>query len=184
MSRIRPWRLQRSQIVFDEPWYKLRRDWALLPDGQQVDDYYVSLRPEVVLIFAISADEEVILVRQYKHGAGEILLEFPGGTFVGGSEASADAAARELAEETGYTASQMQFLGAVWDDPTRQNNRIHLYLARGARLTQAQDLDDHEDIEVVKVPLRRLREMCLRGDIAVTGSIALAFRAFEALRER
>jgi ADP-ribose pyrophosphatase len=182
MSRIRPWRLQRSKIVFDEPWYRLRRDWLLLPDGRQIDDYYVSLRPEVVLVFAVTEADEVVMVRQYKHGTGQILLEFPGGTFVGGQENGAEAAARELAEETGHTAEAFEFLGTAWDDPTRQNNRIHFYLARHARLTQAQDLDEHEDIEVVLVPLRRIRQMCMTDEIAVTGSLALAFRALEALR--
>jgi 8-oxo-dGTP pyrophosphatase MutT (NUDIX family) len=92
------------------------------------------------------------------------------------------AAARELAEETGFTAAQMEFLGTAWDDPTRQNNRIHFFLARDARRTQGQSLDENEDIEVLQLPLRRVKQMCLNGEIAVTGSLALAFRALEALR--
>jgi ADP-ribose pyrophosphatase len=182
MSRIRPWRLLRSEIVFDEPWYKLRRDWAALPDGRNVDDYYVSLRPEVVLIFALTPDDEVVMVRQYKHGAASILLEFPGGTFLPAHEQAAVAAARELAEETGYAAPELELLGTAWDDPTRQDNRVHMYLARGARLTQAQALDEHEDIEVVTLPLRKLKTMCTNGELCVTGSLALAFLALEALR--
>jgi ADP-ribose pyrophosphatase len=182
MSRIRPWRLIKSEIVFDHKWYRLRRDWILLPDGRKIDDYFLSLRPEVVLIFAVTPEEEVLLVRQYKHGAGAIIYEFPGGTFWGNEEEAAIAAARELAEETGYTATGLQFLGAVWDDPTRQDNRIHMYLAREAQCTQAQSLDEHEDIEVVLVGLRKVKQMCLDGEIAVTGSLALAFRALEALK--
>ena len=184
MSSIKPWRLIRSAIVFDEPWYRLRRDWAMLPDGRQVDDYYVSLRPEVALVFAVTPDDEVVMVRQYKHGAGRVLLEFPGGTFLQDQEAGAHAAARELVEETGYVAEQMDLLGIAWDDPTRQDNRIHMYLGGNARRLQAQQLDTHEDIEVVLVPLRRLRHMCISGELAVTGSLALAFLGLEALRER
>ena len=183
MSRIRPWRLLRSEIVFDEPWYKLRRDWAVLPDGRKVDDYYLSLRPEVVLIFALTADEEVVMVRQYKHGAASILMEFPGGTFRPTEEAGAAAAARELVEETGYTAAQFELLGTAWDDPTRQDNRVHMYLARGAMRTQAQSLDEYEDIEVVLVPLRKLKAMCLKGELCVTGSMVLAFLGLGALGE-
>jgi ADP-ribose pyrophosphatase len=182
MSRIRPWRLLRSEIVFDEPWYKLRRDWAMLPDGRKIDDYFVSLRPDVVLIFAITADDEVIVVRQYKHGAASILLEFPGGTFWPATEEATAAAARELAEETGYSSPAFVHLGTAWDDPTRQDNRIHMYLARQASLTQAQSLDEHEDIEVVLIPLRKLKQMCLDGEISVTGSMVLAFLGMESLR--
>jgi ADP-ribose pyrophosphatase len=182
MTRIRPWRLLRSRIVFDEPWYKLRRDWAQLPDGRLVDDYYVSLRPEVVLVMAVTPAEEVVMVRQYKHGAAQVLLEFPGGTFWPAKEAADAAAARELAEETGHTARDWKLLGTVWDDPTRQDNRLHLYLAQHALPTQGQALDEHEDIEVVMVPLSRIKGMCMRGEIAVSGALALAFLGLEALR--
>jgi ADP-ribose pyrophosphatase len=184
MSRIRPWRLLRSEVVFDHHWYRLRRDWLQLPDGRKVDDYFVSVRPEVVLVFAVTDSEEVVLVRQYKHGSAQILLEFPGGIFRADEEGGEVAAARELVEETGYVAGSWELLGKAWDDPTRQDNRIHLYLARGARLAGAQALDEHEDIEVVLVPLRRVREMCLEGEICVTGSLALAFLGLEVLGGR
>jgi ADP-ribose pyrophosphatase len=181
MSRIRPWRLLRSEMVFEHHWYRLRRDWVQLPDGRTVDDYFVSVRPEVVLVFAVTEAEEVVLVRQYKHGSAQILLEFPGGIFKADEEDSAVAAARELQEETGYVAASWELLGTAWDDPTRQDNRIHFYLARGARLGGAQALDEHEEIEVVLVPLRKLKGMCLRGEICVTGSLGLAFLGLEAL---
>lgn len=182
MTKIRPWRLLRSEMVFDHRWYKLRRDWLMLPDGRRVDDYFLSLRPEVVLVFALTAEHEVLMVRQYKHGAGAVLLEFPGGTFVPAEEQGHAAALRELAEETGYQAADLEFLGTAWDDPTRQNNRIHFFLARHAFPAHAQQLDEHEDIEVVRMPLSKIKGMCHNGDICVTGSLVLAFRALEALR--
>ena len=181
MSHIRPWRLKRSEIVFDHPWYRLRRDWLLLPDGRQIDDYFVSLRPEVVLIFAVTADDEVVMVRQYKHGAAAILLEFPGGTFLPATESSTAAAARELVEETGYSGTNLELLGNAWDDPTRQDNRVHMYLVRDAQRTKDQDLDENEDIEVVLIPLRKFKAMCLNGEICVTGTLATAFLGLNAL---
>lgn len=100
------------------------------------------------------------------------------------SESGEHAAARELVEETGFVAGQLDLLGIAWDDPTRQDNRIHMYLGVHAQRVQAQQLDTHEDIEVVLVPLRRLRQMCIGGELAVTGSLALAFLGLDALRER
>ncbi|MEM7039963.1 MAG: NUDIX hydrolase, partial [Bacteroidota bacterium] len=147
----RCWRLRTSEIAFSSPWYTLRRDTVELPDGRIVDDYFVSMRPEVALIFAVTPDRKAVLVRQYKHGAAEMTLEFPGGVFEAGQEVPAVAAARELAEETGYVAEKMEALGAMWDDPTRQNNRIHYFLAHDARPLQSQNLDPLEDIEVVEV---------------------------------
>ena len=153
-----------------------------MPDGREIDDDYVSMRPEVALVMAVTADDEVVLVRQYKHGAGEVLLEFPGGVFRQEKEEPQAAAARELAEETGYTAVDWQALGATWDDPTRQDNRIHFFLARGAQRTQAQQMDENEDIEVVRVPLHRVMDMCVDGRVRVSGSIALAALGLAALR--
>jgi ADP-ribose pyrophosphatase len=181
MSRIRPWRLQRSEIVFDHHWYRLRRDWLILPDGRKIDDYFVSMRPEVVLIFAVTIDDEVVMVRQYKHGAAAILLEFPGGTFLPATESGEAAAARELVEETGYSGSKLELLGTAWDDPTRQDNRVHMYLVRDAQKVQEQDLDENEDIEVVLIPLRKLKDKMLTGEICVTGTLATAFLGMSAL---
>lgn len=181
MSSPKPWRLLRSKMVFDHKWYKLRRDWIALPDGRQIDDYFVSLRPEVVLIFPVTDQDEVVMVRQYKHGPQKLMLEFPGGTFIGGKEDPLDAAKRELVEETGYASDHWEVLGAMWDDPTRQDNRLHGFLARGAKQVQAQHLDEFEDIEVVLIPMQKFKRMCQNGEICVTGTLALAFRGLHAL---
>lgn len=181
MSMVKPWRLIRSKIVFEHRWYKLRRDFIALPDGRKIDDYFISLRPEVVLIFPVTAEGEVVMVRQYKHGPQMLLTEFPGGTFIGGEEVPEVAAARELAEETGYTSSDFQSLGTAWDDPTRQDNRIHFFLAKNAKKTQKQNLDEHEDIEVVLIPIAKFKRMCQNGEICVTGTLALAFKGLAAL---
>ena len=180
-TTLKPWRLIRSKIVFEHRWYKLRRDFIALPDGRRIDDYFISLRPEVVLIFPITADNEVVMVKQYKHGPQQLLIEFPGGTFIGGKEDPKLAAERELAEETGYTSGDMQFLGTAWDDPTRQDNRQHFFLAKNAKKTQKQQLDEHEDIEVVLIPLPKFKRMCQNGEICVTGTLALAFRGLHNL---
>ena len=73
------WKIQKSEMAIDHRWYKLRRDWVELPDGRAIDDYFVSVRPDVVLILALTPDGNVPLVRQYKHGVQKVLLELPGG---------------------------------------------------------------------------------------------------------
>ena len=73
------WNILKSETVFEHRWYTLRQDWVQLPDGRLLDDYFVSVRPDVVLILAVTPDGHVPLVRQYKHGVQKILLELPGG---------------------------------------------------------------------------------------------------------
>ncbi|HHG86325.1 MAG TPA: NUDIX hydrolase [Bacteroidetes bacterium] len=180
---IKPWKLLRSKFVFDGKWYRLRQDTVKLPDGREVDDYFVSIRPEVVLTFPVTTEGKAVLVRQYKHGAQKIVLEFPGGVFDPSQETAEAAALRELAEETGYTSGKMKFLGALWDDATKQNNRLHMFLVQDATHTQAQSLDEIEDIEVVEVPVSALLGMIRQGELSVSGSVSLAFMGLDALKE-
>lgn len=178
---IRPWELLQSNFVLDHPWYRVRRDAVRLPDGREIDDYFISIRPEVVLVFPVTSKGEVVLVRQYKHGAGEILLEFPGGILNDPQEPPLEAARRELEEETGYQSETLHFLTTVWDDPAKQNNRLHLFLAEDCRLSGEQHLDTTEFIEVVHVPLEELRSQINDGLVKTGGAIALAWHAFARL---
>ena len=174
---IKPWSLLKSEFVFHHKWYQLRKDTVALPDGKIVDDYFISVRPEVVLIFPLTETGEVIFVRQYKHGAGAILLELPGGTFDPSREAPESAALRELREETGYVAQRLTHLGIVHDNPTKDTNRIHFFRAEQLSDHGQQALDKTEDIEIVKIPTASIRDMIHTGQICVAGTIALCFLA-------
>ncbi|ARS36112.1 NUDIX hydrolase [Pontibacter actiniarum] len=169
-----PWTILKSEMVVDEQWYKLRRDEVELPNGVVLDDYYVSVRPNVVLIFPLTEDNHVIFVRQYKHAAGDVFIELPGGVVDEDEAAPLAAAKRELLEETGYISDDMEPLLEVIDNPTKDTNRIYYYLARNARKVAEQDLDISENIEVLKVPLQEVESMVMSGKVNVSGSIALS----------
>ncbi|MBC6613235.1 NUDIX hydrolase [Hymenobacter sp. BT507] len=179
-ANIAPWKTLQSEIVFDHKWYILRRDHVELPNGQVLDDYFVSVRPNVVLIFPLTDDDQVLFVRQYKHAAAEILLELPGGVVDAHETEPLKAAARELVEETGY-AGDLELLSEVIDNPTKDTNRIYFYLARHARQVAEQHLDPTENIEVVRVPLAEVEGMVLRNEIKVSGSVALCLLALRKL---
>lgn len=180
-SEIKPWTTLRSELVVDHRWYQLRRDHVQLPTGQELDDYFVSVRANVALVFALTADQQVVLVRQYKHGIGEILIELPGGVLDEGETSPLAAARRELLEETGYASDDIEQLAEVSDNPTKDTNRIYFFLARNARRVAAQHLDETENIEVLKVPLTDIESMIFSGQIKVAGSIALCLLALRKL---
>jgi ADP-ribose pyrophosphatase len=135
-----------------------------------------------VNVIAVTAAREVVLIRQYRPGLDEVCLEIPGG-MVDDGEAPLVAAQRELVEETGYTAATWQPLGVVAPNPAIQNNRLHSFLATGARPTQPQRLDGSEVIDVETAPLAEVTAMLRDGRIDHALVVAafghLAFRVDE-----
>jgi 8-oxo-dGTP pyrophosphatase MutT (NUDIX family) len=183
MKQLQKWQILKSSLVFDHKWYKLRRDEVRLPNGAYLDDYFVSVRAEVAIVFPVTSAGEVIMVRQYKHGAQEILLEFPGGVFNSDKEPAETAAMRELREETGYTSAQITRLSTVFDNPTKDTNRIHFFLAEGVEKVYDQHLDSTEDIVIEKVKLHEIPHKVQQGEICVAGSIAISFLALQHLQK-
>ncbi|MCR6639172.1 MAG: NUDIX hydrolase [Sporocytophaga sp.] len=177
---IEKWKTLASEIVFNHKWYKLRKDLVQLPDGKIVDDYFVSVRPEVVVIFAITKNKKVVLVKQYKHGSGEILIELPGGIYDPETESPEEAALRELKEETGYSGKVVKIAELI-DNPTKDTNKIHLYGVKNAIKSGEQNLDDTEAIEVLLVSIEELKTMLLQGEIKVSGSVAGSMLALQKL---
>ncbi|MBC5995024.1 NUDIX hydrolase [Pontibacter cellulosilyticus] len=175
------WKVLKTELVFDEKWYTLRRDEVELPNGKVMDDYYVSVRPDVVLTFPVTEDGEVIFVRQYKHAAAGVFIELPGGVIDAHEDNPEEAARREMLEETGYTSDEMELVAEVIDNPTKDTNKIYFYLALNAHKVAEQDLDESESIEVFKVPLQEVESMVLNGEICVSGSVALCLLALRKL---
>jgi 8-oxo-dGTP pyrophosphatase MutT (NUDIX family) len=153
-----------SSYVIDTHFLRLRKDTIELPDGSVIEDYYVRESRGFAMVCAITQDNRIVLVRQYKHGIGQELLELPAGAIDPGEEPSA-CAMRELEEETGYTAPAMEFVRTFIVDPTNSNSVAHLFLARNAEKTSEQTLDVTERIDVELVALHDLLRLVRNGTI-------------------
>jgi len=176
------WLVVASQIVIETPHLRLRRDEIELPDGTRIGNYYVRESRGFSVVFAVTADERVVLVRQYKHGVAERVLELPAGAIDPGETAQA-CARRELAEETGYVADppELELLGNFIFDPTSSTTRYHLFLARDARPLLAQSLDQTEQIEVELATFDELRRFVRDGTIDVGPHVASIYFALDKL---
>ena len=181
MSSVQHWKILNSQLVLDNPWCKVRRDEVELPSGQVIDDFFVNVRPDIVLILAVTQQQEIVFVHQYRHGVQDILLELPGGGFHSQLETSLSAAHRELEEETGYVAEQMRLLATLYDNPVKDTNKIHLFLAEKAHPSSIQQLDVTEEVEIVLVPIEEVLAKISTGEICVCGTVTALFLGLRVL---
>ena len=139
--------------MLNNQWCKVRQDGVQLTNGKIIKDYFINVRPDIVLVLPLTKDRKIIFVRQYRHGIGEILLELPAGRFDPQQENSLSAAKRELEEEIGYVASQFTKLATLYDNPVKDTNKIHLFVAHNVAPIGKQKLDITEEIEIVLVPV-------------------------------
>ncbi len=126
-------------------------------------DYVAIGAPEWVSVVAVDGDD-FIMVRQYRHGYGKTTTEFPGGVSDKSGEEKAEAARRELLEETGYTAGRFICLGTYNPNPALFSNTVTFYLAEDLRQTGKLNLDEDELLEVVRVPIDELFEKLGTGE--------------------
>ena len=183
MKAIQKWKTLKTDVALDRKWCTVHQDTVELPSGKIIDDYFVHIRPDVVLVFPLKADGKVIMVRQYKHGAKKVLLEFPGGVADAGESSMEAAALRELREETGYTSADLKQIGVVYDNPTKDTNRIFFFLARNVQQLHETEFDLTEDIETVELQVEEIPALIRSGEIKVSGSIAIYYMAMANLNK-
>lgn len=148
------WQVLSSTPILKDRWIDLRADRCLTASGAEIAPYYVLTYPDWVHVVAITTDDRLVLVRQYRHGAGEAVLELPGGVMDPADADAAAAARRELLEETGFAAGTIEPVSCLFANPAIQSNRVHIMLATGLDQRGAQSLDRGEDgltVELVPV---------------------------------
>jgi ADP-ribose pyrophosphatase len=176
------WKRLGSERLVENQYFSVRSDRLRLPDGGIKDPYYVIERPDAAIVFPITESSEVVLVRQYRPPIRMMELGLPAGLVEEGERPDA-AARRELSEETGYTGGQWERLGSVASSPSLKDNWAYLFLARGVEETTAPDPDEHELVEVVRVPVEELPALVHSGKIVSSSGVAAVMLALERLRE-
>ncbi len=174
---IKPWPLIRSQSNTSLRIFNLRVDRSLSPRTHEEHDFYVLESPDWVNVIPLTPDNQVVLIRQYRHGTREVTLEIPGG-IVEERDSPEEAAVRELREETGFLESEMVSLGSVHPNPAFLSNRCHTFVARDVVKAGEQHQDEKEDIEVLLKPIQEVPRLIRKGEISHSLVLAAFYRFY------
>ena len=155
---ILKWQKIASKYLVREKWATLRVDTCKLPNGTVKDDYYVLEYPNWVNAVALTKDNQLILVRQYRFAAEIISLEVPGGVIDDGEDPKT-AILRELIEETGYTFDSCEQIATLYPNPATSTNKTFTYLLKGGVKTHEQHLDEHEILNVELYSIEEVKQL-------------------------
>ena len=158
-----------SRPIFDGAVFGVREDTLMAADGRRFTRQVVS-HPGAVAIIPIDADDNVLMVRQYRHPVGHRLLELPAGVVESG-ESPDDTAQRELREETGFATRNLRAIGGIYSSPGFCDEILYLYIARDL-IPSPLPADDDEDIGVERVPMSQVGRLIRLGEIQDAKSVA------------
>lgn len=163
-STPRPWR-----VIADEPLqhckvFDVHRVTMAPPGSEATHPFYRIESREWVNIVALTPDDDLVLVRQYRHGARAVTLEIPGG-LVDPGESPAEAGARELLEETGYRAGRIESLGSINPNPALFANRVHMFAALDCESVAPIQNSSNEETSVELLPRADLGRTIRAGAI-------------------
>lgn len=151
-----------GELVYEGHFLKVQRDTIRLPDGKQSVREYIR-HPGAVVILPLFDDGSVLLERQFRYPLDQVFIEFPAGKIDAGEDHLA-CAKRELQEETGYTATDWQFVCTIHNAIAYSDEHLDIYLARGLTAGERK-LDDGEFLDIYKAPLSELLEQVRLGKV-------------------
>lgn len=161
---IQPWITVAQELIFETTIFQAWRVRRKTEDDRLEGDFYTLKTANWVNIIALTPDENVVLIRQFRHGINGFTLEIPGGLVDEGEEPKVTAS-RELREETGYIGDDPILIGTVEPNPAIQSNLCNTYLIRDAKPVQDQDLEPLEEIEMMEKPLSEIPTLLQNGSI-------------------
>ena len=173
---VKAWKVLDTKYLFKRNGVAVRIDQCETPSGHVFEPYVIETGTWVNVI-ALTKKREVVLIKQYRHGVQEVLIEIPAGVMDAEDESPLHTAQRELLEETGYTSDRFFEVGKTYSNPATHTNMTHSFLALDVEKVSQQNLDETEDIEVYLVPLDELVPMAKDGGLPQALHVSALFFA-------
>jgi 8-oxo-dGTP pyrophosphatase MutT (NUDIX family) len=177
-----PWPTLRTEPLGDFRIFSLRRDFKRSPRTGAELDFFVLDCPGWVNVVAVTPDDQLVCVEQFRHGSGTIELEIPGGVMDPHDRDPVATGLRELREETGYEGGGARVIGSVWANPAIQTNTVHTVLVENCRLRHATEPDRGEDLATRLVPAADIPALVASGKFKHSLVVVALFH-FQLLRE-
>lgn len=173
----RTWRTVLSEKLADCRVFEVRRDICVDEYDEHEATFYCLEAPDWCNIVPVTANNEIVLIEQFRHGIQSVSLEIPGG-IVDEDESPEESAARELLEETGYAPREIISLGFAHPNPAIQNNRVHFFLALDCEKIQEPTFDATEHVVAKLYPVDELPNLIESEQITHTLVLASLQRFF------
>jgi len=178
---IQPWPKRSSTGIGNFRIFTLRSDVKVSPRTGREHDFFVLDCFNWVNVLALTPDDQLVMVEQFRHGSETVELEIPGGVMDKPGESPVAAAVRELREETGYEGEDAQMLGHVFANPAIMSNTCYTVLVRNCRRQHAPELDSGEDILTRLMPVSEIPRLVSHNKIGHS-LVVVALYQFELWR--
>ncbi|MCE3229541.1 MAG: hydrolase [Bacteroidetes bacterium] len=172
------WKIIGEENVSPSKWFPIIRHEVKLASGKTIDDFFTAPFGNVAMVLPLTKENEIVFVKQYKHGVGEILIELPAG-FKQLNKSIEKTALAELEEETGIktTLKNLIPLGKFCNNPTKTKHITYGFLAKNLSFNSNQNLEITEEIELLKLSPKETLRMISSGEIWVADTVAFILKA-------
>jgi ADP-ribose pyrophosphatase len=171
-STPQKWKLISRKDVSPHAWFPIEMRKYELPNGKIVDDFSVTTLADVAMIVPVTSDEKIVLVRQYKPGFDDVILEFPAGRLEDNHKDIAETAKHELEEEAGIQTNDLEYFATVAPFVTKGTEKVFCYLAKNVEFNSQQKMDENEDIEVATLTYTELEKLISSNELQAAVTIA------------
>lgn len=161
----RKWKVLSSKYISKKAWATIRVDHVQLPNGNEIEEYYVHEYPNWVNVIAITEQQQIVMIQQYRHGLKEYLFEIPAGVCEDWDTDPIDSAKRELLEETGYGEGNWEKFMVISANPGTNTNLCYCYIATNVKKIAEQNLETTEEIEVSLLSIEEVKSLLETGNI-------------------
>ena len=165
LDMIKPWTKTRTTPLGDFRIFSIRADAKISPRTNQSHDFFIIDCVNWVNVVAVTPDQELVMIEQFRHGSNTVELEIPGGTMDIVDGSPTETGIRELREETGYEGENAEVIGEIFPNPAIMSNRCYTVLIRNCRLRHPVEMDSGEDLATRLVPVAKAPELVLQGKI-------------------